>query len=91
VAFSPDGQIDAYHLIVLEDDKRFFPPYPVAPVVRDDALARFPKIAPTLNRLAPLLTDSVMRRLNWQVDGNRQEPADVARAFLAQSELTGAA
>jgi len=91
VAFGTDGQIDAYHLIVLEDDKRFFPPYPVAPVVRDDALARFPKIAPTLNRLAPLLTDSVMRRLNWQVDGNRQEPADVARAFLAQSELTGAA
>jgi len=90
VAFGTDGQIDAYRLTVLEDDKHFFPPYPVAPVVRDDALARFPQIPPTLNRVAPLLTDAVMRHLNWQVDGGRQEPADVARAFLARSGLTGA-
>jgi osmoprotectant transport system substrate-binding protein len=87
VAFGTDGQIDADHLVVLEDDRRFFPPYPVAPVVRAQALQAYPSIAPTLNRLAPLLTDTVMRHLNYQVDGMRQEPADVAHAFLTQASL----
>ena len=87
VAFSTDGQIDAFHLVVLEDDKHFWPPYQVAPVLRDDAAARFPKAAPALDALAPLLTDAVMRHLNWRVDGNHEEPADVARDFLRTSGL----
>jgi osmoprotectant transport system substrate-binding protein len=84
VAFSTDGQIDAYKLVVLEDDKHFWPPYRVAPVVREAALAAGPKIAPALNALAPSITDASMRRLNWRVDGNQEEPADVARDFLQQ-------
>lgn len=82
VAFGTDGQIDAYHLVVLEDDRHFFPPYEVAPVVRDDALARFPRIPGILNPLAPHLTDRTMRHLNWRVDGGHEEPADVAADFL---------
>ena len=87
VAFSTDGQIAADKLIVLEDDKHFWPPYQVAPVVRDDALARAPKIAAALNALAPHITDAAMQRLNWRVDGNQEEPADVARDFLRTSGL----
>lgn len=88
VAFGTDGQIDADHLVVLEDDKHFWPPYQVAPVVRDDALARFPKIGPALDALAPHITDASMRRLNWRVDGNHEDPAYVARDFLRTSGLT---
>jgi len=88
VAFGTDGQIGADHLVVLEDDKHFWPPYQVAPVVRDDALARFPSIRPTLDALAPHITDDVMRNLNWRVDGNHEEPADVARDFLGKTGLT---
>jgi osmoprotectant transport system substrate-binding protein len=87
VAFATDGQIQTQHLVVLEDDKHFWPPYQAAPVVRDDALARFPKTAPALNALAPHLTDGAMRNLNWEVDGQKKEPADVARAFLQASGL----
>ncbi|MDQ6779713.1 MAG: quaternary ammonium transporter [Candidatus Eremiobacteraeota bacterium] len=87
VAFGTDGQIDAQHLVVLEDDKHFFPPYQVAPVVRADTLQRFPQIATLLNPLAPTLTDATMRRLNWRVDGQHEEPADVARDFLTRSGL----
>ncbi|TAM73533.1 hypothetical protein EPN44_14155 [bacterium] len=90
VAFGTDGQIDAYHLVVLNDDKHFWPPYHIAPVVRDDALSRWPKIAPALNALAPHLTDEAVRRLNWEVDGSKREPADVARTFLQQSGLHSA-
>lgn len=87
VAFGTDGQIEEYHLTVLDDDRHFWPPYQVAPVVRRSVLARFPKTAGALNRLAPLLTDASMRRLNWRVDGNKEEPADVARDFLAKAGL----
>ncbi|HXW76725.1 MAG TPA: glycine betaine ABC transporter substrate-binding protein [Candidatus Eremiobacteraceae bacterium] len=87
VAFSTDGQIDADHLVVLDDDKHFWPPYQVAPVVRDDALARFPKLKPALDALAPHVTDEAMRRMNWRVDGNHEEPADVARDFLTRAGL----
>jgi osmoprotectant transport system substrate-binding protein len=87
VAFGTDGQISADKLVVLDDDKHFFPPYQVAPVVRADALAQAPVIVPTLNRLAPMLTDEVMRGLNWRVDGGHEEPADVAAEFLAGAGL----
>lgn len=88
VAFGTDGQIDADHLVVLEDDKHFWPPYQVAPVVRDEVLARFPSIQATLDSLAPHITDAAMRGLNWRVDGNHEEPADVARDFLRTAGLT---
>lgn len=87
VAFGTDGQIDAFHLVVLEDDKRFFPPYQVAPVVRSDTLQRFPAIEKVLNPLAPLLTDATMRHLNWRVDGQHEEPLDVAADFLTRNHL----
>jgi osmoprotectant transport system substrate-binding protein len=87
VAFGTDGQIDADHLVVLADDRHFFPPYQVAPVVRLDTLARFPAIPGALNPLAPHLTDATMRSLNWRVDGKHEEPADVAAQFLASIGL----
>lgn len=83
VAFGTDGQIDADHLVVFKDDKHLWPAYQVAPVVRKATLDRVPAIASVLNPLAPLLTDATMRRLNWQVDGSKRDPADVARGFLA--------
>jgi len=87
VAFGTDGQIAADNLVVFVDDKHFWPTYQVAPVVRDDTLQRSPAIATTLNRLSPLLTDDVMRRLNNLVDGQKREPEDVAHDFLSRSRL----
>jgi osmoprotectant transport system substrate-binding protein len=84
LAFGTDGEIDADKLVVLEDDRHFFPPYQVAPVVRESALKLFPKIPQALNALSPFITDAAMRRLNWRVDGNHEEPADVARDFVTQ-------
>lgn len=87
VVFSTDGQIAADKLVVLKDDKQFFPIYQIAPVVRRSVLDKYPGIATTLNKLAPLLTDETMQRLNYEVDGKKQEPAAVARTFLMQSGL----
>lgn len=87
VAFGTDGQIAAYDLLVLQDDKGLFPPYQIAPVVRQQALDANPKITEILNKLAPLLTDAEMQRLNFEVDGKKREPADVAKEFLQQKGL----
>ncbi|HEY9737488.1 MAG TPA: glycine betaine ABC transporter substrate-binding protein [Trichocoleus sp.] len=87
VAFGTDGEISAFNLVLLEDDKQLFPPYQVAPVVRQETLDANPGIADALNELAPLLTDSVMQQLNYEVSGNQREPAEVARDFLAEAGL----
>lgn len=87
VAFGTDGQIVADKLVIFQDDKHFWPTYNVAPVVRADALKRLPAIADALDALAPLLTDDAMRMLNYDVDGKKAEPADVARDFLTAHKL----
>lgn len=86
VAFGTDGRIASDQLVVLQDDKSFYPIYNIAPVVRMDTLAANPTIATALNTVAPLLTDEVMSGLNYQVDGpDKMEPEAVIRAFLEQN------
>jgi osmoprotectant transport system substrate-binding protein len=86
VAFGTDGRIAGDNLVVLEDDKSFYPIYNIAPVVRMDTLATNPGIADALNAIAPLLTDQVMAGLNYQVDGpDKLEPDAVITAFLDEN------
>ena len=87
VAFGTDGEISAFDLLVLEDDKGLFPPYQVAPVVRGDILAANPEISGILNSISEKLTNEVMQRLNYEVSGNQREPAEVAKEFLEQEGL----
>jgi osmoprotectant transport system substrate-binding protein len=90
LAFGTDGQVAGYDLVLLEDDKGLWPPYHVAPVVRNETLTAYPALADALNPIAPLLTDRVMSGLNWQVEGpDAREPEEVARAFLEEQGLIG--
>ncbi len=82
VAFGTDGEISALNLVLLEDDKHLFPPYQVAPVVRQQLLDKHSDIQGILNKLAPYLTNETMQKLNYEVSGNKREPADVAKEFL---------
>jgi osmoprotectant transport system substrate-binding protein len=87
VAFGADGELSAFNLVVLEDDKKLFPPYQVAPVVRQEVLEKNPKLKDILNALAPKLTNETMQRLNYEVSGKKREPADVAKEFLTKEGL----
>ncbi len=87
VAFGTDGEIAAFDLVLLQDDKGLFPPYQVAPVVRQQTLDANPKVAEALNAVAPKLTDEVMQKLNFEVSGNQREPAEVAKEFMTQQGL----
>lgn len=86
-AFTTEGLLDANHLVLLKDDRRFWPAYQVAPVVRQAALSGRPEIAGILNSMAPFFTDQTMRRLNYEVDGKKREPAEVAAEFLKMNNL----
>ena len=90
LAFGTDGQVSGLDLVLLEDDLGLWPPYHVAPVVRNDTLTANPGIADALNPVAPLLTDEAMSAMNWQVDGpDALEPNEVARMFLEEQGLIG--
>lgn len=82
--FATDGRIDALGLTVLEDDRKFFPAYNVAPVFYTKTLAAHPQLAEIFEQISPLLTDQTMRGLNLKVDVEGQEPADVAFEWMKE-------
>ncbi len=82
-ANSTDGLLSALPLTVLADDRRYFPPYQCAVVVREDALRKFPGLRPALEALGGRLDDPTIRRLNYEVDGRHRPVAEVANAFLS--------
>lgn len=85
--YSTEGRLKKFGLVLLKDDRQFFPDYIAAPVLREKLLERHPQIAPILSRLGGTLTNATMRRLNYEADFNRRPPAEVARAFLLQKGL----
>jgi osmoprotectant transport system permease protein len=76
------GLIDALDLVILQDDRHYFPVYDAVPVARAAMLLRHPEIAEVLRRLEGRISAAAMQRMNFAVDGSRQDPAEVARAFL---------
>jgi osmoprotectant transport system substrate-binding protein len=90
LAFGTDGQISGFDLVILEDDKGLWPPYNVAPVIRQDVLDAYPEIADRFNAVTTGLTDEILSGLNWQVDGDdKKDPADVANQYLTDNGLIG--
>ena len=80
---STDGLIEKLGLVVLVDDRSYFPPYEAAPVVRPDALLRVPALGSVLTKLASALSAASMRKLNEAVDSGRRSPRDVAADWVS--------
>lgn len=85
-ASATDGMLSVLDVKVLRDDRRYFPPYQAATVVRAESLAAHPGLRAALDQLAGKLTAAAMRDLNHQVDGKHRPVAEVARAWLATME-----
>jgi osmoprotectant transport system permease protein len=79
---STDGRIAALDLVVLDDDRRYFPPYEAVPLARSESLRRDPRLRDVLDRLAGSITADAMGKLNYEVDARHREPREVARDFL---------
>ena len=79
---STDGLINALGLVVLEDDKHYFPPYDAVPLVRQAIIERHPGLQDALAALGGKISEDEMRRMNYAVDGEHRNVKDVVREFL---------
>jgi osmoprotectant transport system permease protein len=84
---STDGLITRLDLFQLEDNRSYFPPYDAVPLVREEALRRFPQLRELLNLLGGSISVTEMRDLNFQVDGAGRAAKEVAREFLQRKGL----
>lgn len=83
-AFTTDGNLQKYDLLVLKDDKGFYPPYQASPVVRKAVFESLPQLREVLALLEGKISQEKMTTLNALVDINGQSPAKVAKDFLAE-------
>ena len=79
---STEGRIATLDLFQLIDDRRYFPPYEAVYMVRQDSLARVPALREVLTKLANAISTEEMRRLNYEIDGNKRDPKEVVREWL---------
>ena len=79
---STEGRIATLNLFQLADDRHYFPPYEAVYLVRQDTLARVPALREVLDKLANAISTEEMRRLNYEIDGNRRDPKEVVREWI---------
>ncbi|MEO8434503.1 MAG: glycine betaine ABC transporter substrate-binding protein [Pyrinomonadaceae bacterium] len=93
---STDGRIAALDLVQLEDDRHYFPPYEAVLLVRRDASIKVPSsedsdamsfLLVIMTKLSGAISTEEMRRLNYEVDGNKRDLKDVVRQWLKAKGL----
>ena len=91
MAYSTDGLNKKSNLVILEDDKKFFPEYNTGFLLRADMFEEFKDAAPNLeevlNKLTGQITTEEMIEMNFKVDAENQSPADVAKEFLDSKNI----
>ena len=82
-AYTTEGQLtNKEEFTVLVDDKKFWPPYNLAPVIRNEVLEVNPDIAEILNNISSTLDTETMTDLNAKVDVDGQEYEAVAKEYF---------
>ncbi len=84
---STDGLLSARDLVILEDDKHYFPPYQAVPIVRQETLSLHPEVGAAIQELSGNISDEEMREMNYEVVGEHRDPSEVAREFLRAKGL----
>ncbi|GAB6167930.1 glycine betaine ABC transporter substrate-binding protein [Clostridium carnis] len=85
--FTTDGQLAASDVVVLKDDKNFYPSYMSGNVVRDDIISIHPEIETVLLKFNNIIKDEDMALLNYKVESEGEEPKKVANEFLQEKGL----
>ncbi len=84
---STDGQISRLGLVVLKDDKHYFPPYETVPIVRQEILKKYPQLRTAIASLAGKISADEMRQLNYLVEGELRDVKDVVQEFRKSKGL----
>lgn len=82
--FTTDGRIKSMDLVVMEDDKKFFPNYNAAPMIHTETLKAHPEIAGILAPITERLNNTVARALNAKVDVDGEDPHQVALDWMVK-------
>lgn len=85
--FSTDALLLTHDLVVLEDDKNFFPPYYAATLIREETLELYPELTDVLNQLVGVISNDEMIEMNSAVDNDNKDPKVVAEEFLSAKGL----
>ena len=83
-ANSTDGLIPVLKLVILEDDKQYFPPYQAVPVFNQATLEKYPELRGVIEGLAGEISTVEMQKMNYQVD-NQFFNHDQQRSILLRS------
>ncbi|MGK7937340.1 MAG: glycine betaine ABC transporter substrate-binding protein [Xenococcaceae cyanobacterium] len=81
---STDGLIPILNLVVLEDNKKYFPPYEAVPIFNQQTLTKYPQVKEAIDKLAGTISADAMQHMNYQVDEQASPVEEVVRKFLAQ-------
>jgi len=84
---STNGMIKALNLVILEDDKKYFPPYEAVPVFNQRTLEKYPSLRDTINKLAGSISAEEMQQMNYLVDKKSLRVEQVAHNFLKSHNL----
>ncbi|NYT65990.1 glycine betaine ABC transporter substrate-binding protein [Alcaligenaceae bacterium] len=87
MVFSTDGRVAAMNFQILEDDLGFFPSYNMTPLILKEVLDAQPELGVLLNKLAAVLDDATMQRLNAEVSVDKKSVQEVSEKFLQENQL----
>ncbi|WP_328502915.1 glycine betaine ABC transporter substrate-binding protein [Streptomyces sp. NBC_00457] len=82
--FTTDGRIKSMNLVVMRDDKKFFPNYNAAPSINSKTLKEYPAIADVLDPITRRLDNAVAQELNAKVDVAGEDPHQVALDWMVE-------
>lgn len=85
--YTTDPQVQQYHLVVLRDDKHFFPPYQGAPLMNESFAKKNPGVVKSLNKLAGKISAEDMQKMNYQVSVKNKKASVVAHDYLVKKGL----
>lgn len=86
-ANSTDGLIPFLNLVILADDKKYFPPYQAVPIFNQEILQKYPELTETINQLAGKISTTEIQKMNYQVDNQSQPVEKVVRKWLKSQQL----
>jgi len=85
-AYSTDSRIKKLNLVILEDDKGFFPDYSACFVINRKTFAKYPQLLDIIEKVSGRIDEATMTELNYQFDEG-MEAEKVARDFLEKEGL----
>ncbi|WP_210617677.1 ABC transporter permease/substrate-binding protein [Mammaliicoccus lentus] len=86
-AYSTDAELKEYGMVVLEDDKKLFPPYQGAPMMKKETVEQHPDVVKAMNKLKGKISDEEMQEMNYRVTVKDEDAYQVAEEYLKKNNL----